>query len=206
MNKDIRETTFGNLNEARINKSNKVLYGVHLMSRQKSKNGYTYSEKSMGQCAKLADGVKAFLNHSTTKERNERNGQRKIQDFLGTFYNTKKFENVIKGDLHYVSSQESLLEDLVRTRPKFTGFSIDAQVRMSTDNQGNEVVESMTKLRSCDLVVEAAMVDGLFESHNEHKNEFDVDESGREFLGEKSKIEIEEIKKSADDFIEKIKN
>jgi hypothetical protein len=204
MNKNIKETFYNNLAESRINKSNRTIYGVHLMSTSKSRNGYIYTPRAMASCAKLAENCKAFLNHSTKTQRNETGGVRTMQDFLGTFRNIKISGSVIKGDLIYMTKHESLLEDLIFQKPKNIGFSIDAQVTMESDSQGKEQVKDMMALRSCDLVCSAAMVSGLFENRKENKKET-IEETCRQLLNEPTTQEKETIEETAKDFIDKLK-
>ena len=202
--KNITETFYNNLVESKIDKARKIISGVHIMSTSKSANGYSYTDKAMESCARLAEGTKAFLNHTTSKERNERNGVRPIQDWLGTFRNTKKSGSVIKGDLHYREAHESLMEDIIRQNPAAVGFSIDAQVKMESDEQGKEQVSEMVTLRSCDLVISAAMVQGLFENKKKNKNEFTIEDLARKFMGEKTQKENETITENAAEFLKKI--
>jgi hypothetical protein len=147
--------------EGRVDRAAGVIRHVKILGRESS-NGRTYSQKAMQDAARLYEGVRVLVNHP---KRHEPNVERPIADHFGTLQDVKVQGDGVYGDLHYIRSHplaEQVCE-MAERQPEKIGLSHNAEGE-SIREYGREVVESVTRVRSVDLVLNPATNRGLFES------------------------------------------
>jgi len=142
---------------------NGVIKNVSIMSSGISKNGRKYSQQAMKETAEKSNGVKMFLDHGSPAELKSRGGVRSIRDFAGVFENTSFYSGQVRGDLQVHKNHWPLIEGLVELNAP-CGFSIAAKALMGRDQRGEEIVESIVKINSVDLVSSPAMTNTILES------------------------------------------
>jgi hypothetical protein len=140
-----------------------------------SKNNREYTDTALNDAVGLFEGVSAYANH---RERNKRD----VREIIGSFINVRKVGDRVKADLQLLKKESWLLE-VAEKMPKAMGFSIDATAKVRRVT-GKEIVESISSVKSVDLVDSPATVKGLFESEN------DMEE--KELLEKLQKIELQE--------------
>lgn len=158
------------LKEANIDKENKIIRDVVLLSRF-SANNREYTPECLQKAVPMFEGIKAFLNHQRKRDRGE---GRDVKDLVGRYKNVRVEDDKLKGDLNLLDGPHagtvlSIAEDM----PDVAGNSIHAQGRYRRNN-GKEVVEELTKGHSVDLVTDPATTASLFEE-TETKEEKDME-------------------------------
>lgn len=154
MSKTITIITESIFQNSKVNKENKIIKDVVILGR-KSKNNREYSNRAFQDAIKLFEDSPAYFEHETKK---------KVKDLIGQFKNVKENNNYIKADLHVLENQNWLL-DMAERMPTLAGFSINASGNVKNEN-GKEIVESLTNRVSIDLVTQPATVKNLFEEVN----------------------------------------
>ena len=154
--------------------------------------GRKYSRRARESAVGLVTGIKAYINHVTKKELEERGGVRDIKDILGYHQNARLDEDgIVRTDLKYLENHKSWFEPLVEAMADKIGNSIHATGDMAFDKDTKyEVVENLTGFRSVDLVTDVGSTKSLFESLN-RSNEMEFD-----------KITIAELKENRPDLFE----
>lgn len=165
LTKNIKEITapnaFGNIKE--WNGASNKIKGVAIMGRRESANQRIYSDRAIDDISRLSEGAKAFIDHPSKAEIKETGGVRPVGSWLGVFSNPFRQGNSVKADLTIQKKHHDLMESIITLAPSGLGFSINARVGVLNKN-GTEVVESVKRLYSADLVTEAALCKSLFES------------------------------------------
>lgn len=146
------------LKESTLDKSNRIIKNV-LIHRNKSANGYEYSLEAMQDIARLAEGVKIFLDHSYFADE-----VRKMGDLIG------KYENVVlsaegtevRGDAKLLDTDYlKTIYSAVESMPEAFGSSIVGRVIF---NEEGTIILNVTELLSADFVTRPATTKGIFES------------------------------------------
>lgn len=169
--KDVIETmatSFADVNEAGIDSDNNRITGVCIFGRKESLNQRIYSDKAIESITRLAEGAKCFADHPSKTSIKENDGVRGINSWIGIFENARRVDDKVFADLHVRESYFPLLQDIALMQPKSVGMSINATVKVFTDNEtGMEGVADVATLRSADLVSSAATTENLWESVSE---------------------------------------
>ena len=158
--KDI--TISGTLKEANIDKENKIIRDVVLLSRF-SANNREYTNDCLNKSIPLFEGIKAFANHSKKGETG-----RDIRDLIGKYENIKIVDEKVKGDLSLVDGTDWLLS-IAEKMPDLVGNSIHGQGRWHKSN-GKEIIEGLVNLYSVDVVTNPATTVSLFENEEGKQN------------------------------------
>ena len=161
------EDTFKDINEASIDADNFTINGVCLFGRRESANNRVYSNKAIESIAKHSAGAKCFANHITKDELKNRSGVRSIHDWVGVFNSPMVKGDAIFANLKVRESYWDLVRDIAIMQPAGVGHSIDARVKITSDQSGKESVVDVESLRSCDLVTSAATTNTIWESLTE---------------------------------------
>ena len=172
--KDIKEeiqSPFDSVKEGAIDSDNHIVKGVCIFGTRESANNRVYQDKAISSLCKLANGAKMYLNHPGKSELKEHSGVRRIQDWGGVFENTRQEKDKIFADLRVREAYWDLVHDVATMSPANVGHSINARVKIFSDEQGKESVVDVDKLSSIDLVSSAATTTSLFESIQENMNE-----------------------------------
>lgn len=129
-----------------------------------SKNGRRYSEQCLREAVSLYEG-KPLCNDHPSGDVESRNPD----DVLGYFRNVRfQAGDGLRADLHFTRRGE-LAESVKiasKDNPKLYGFSHNIPRGGSVsriDSSGTQIVESITKVNSIDLVTKPATTDGMFE-------------------------------------------
>lgn len=147
-----------------------VLRGVKILGPESS-NGRVYPKETMARALSLYEGVKVNINHANPRDRGL---PRDYQDRIGVIRNARLGEGVngIYADFHF-NPKHPLAEQLLwdaQHAPENLGFSHDADGTTS-HKAGKAVVESITRVKSVDLVADPATTRGLFESDQRTETE-----------------------------------
>ena len=161
--KDVRLMEFISGVGGNVDTENHVIKGVKILGAS-SKNGRRYSEAAMRSAASLYEGAKVNLNHPKGKASEPRGYEERIGHLKGVTYR----ESSLYADLHYNPKHpnaDQLVYDAQHS-PGNGGFSHNVEAKTSRQN-GQLVVESITRVVSVDLVADPATTNGIFESIQE---------------------------------------
>ena len=155
----LREITF--VGSKKVDREAGIIRGVRILGKQ-SKNGRDYSDKSLAEAAKLYAGVEVNVNHP---DRKSPNAERKIEDGFGWIESVEVKADGVYGDLHYLKEHPAagLVAEAAERNPKRFGLSHNAEGKVGRKD-GKNVVESIQRVISVDLVQNPATNAGLFES------------------------------------------
>lgn len=158
-NTPIRETAYSDA--LRVDRAAGVIRGAKILGRE-SRNGRTYSDAALQQAAALYEGVGVNVDHPPTPGTGD---ERRLADGFGHLQNVACRGDGVYGDLVFLRSHalaEQVCEAAERMPGQF-GLSHDAEGHV-VNRDGKWLVESITKVRSVDLVRNPATNRGLFES------------------------------------------
>jgi hypothetical protein len=132
---------------------------------EKSK-GRKYSRTALESVSTLINGAKAYINHATKEELEQREGVRDVRDLLGYYENGRLgADDMVRADLYYLDSHRGWLEPLIEKMSDKIGNSIHGYGDIVYDeNSKMEIVEDINELASADLVTEPGSTTNLFES------------------------------------------
>ena len=146
---------------AKVDRANKVIRHVKILGKD-SRNLREYTAGARMEAATLYEGMSVNLNHPT-KEAIKRS--RGIEEKWGWLEGITNEDDGVYGDLHYLDKHQytpQLLE-LAERNPKQFGLSHNADCAGHRVGR-KEVIESVEKVRSVDVVQRPATTSGLFES------------------------------------------
>lgn len=138
-----------------------VIRGVKALGRV-SRNGREYSDSALAECARMYEGAQINLNHPGKKDAS---ADRPFQEGIGWMKNVQIRADGVYGDLHYLKSHPNapmLVESAERNPTRF-GLSHNAEGSL-VKRGGKNVVESVNRVHSIDIVQNPATNRGLFES------------------------------------------
>lgn len=138
-----------------------VLRGVKLLGME-SRNNRRYKREAMQKAASLYEGVKIYVDHPTP---GEIGNDRRIKDWAGVITAARFESNGIYGDIKLRKESEHFrgIVEAATEFPKSIGFSHVADGDSGYEGK-TEIVESITKVFSVDLVADPATTLGFFES------------------------------------------
>jgi len=138
-----------------------VIRGVRVLGRQ-SRNGREYSDRALNEAARLYQGIGVNLNHA---DRRESSLERSVEAGFGWLEAVEVRADGVYGDLHFLKShpQAAMIVEAAERNPRRFGLSHHAEGRVARSN-GKNVVESIERVRSVDMVQNPATNAGLFES------------------------------------------
>ncbi len=142
-----------------------VIRGVRVLGRQ-SRNGREYSDRALSEAARLYQGIGVNLNHADRRESTlERPLERAVEAGFGWLEAVEVRSDGVYGDLHFFKShpQAAMIVEAAERNPRRFGLSHHAEGRVVRRGQKN-VVESIERVRSVDMVQNPATNAGLFES------------------------------------------
>lgn len=168
--KEIKESVFTELveeiqtcfSEATFSSSGNVIKNVAILNRI-SKNNRIYSDKALDDIVDLAnEGIKSYADHEIE---NSRGKVRSVRDLIGRIFSAKKTDGKVVGSLEVLENHRSWVFAIAEM-PELAGMSIRAmgKIKAERDEKGREVVESVSVLKSIDLVSEPATTKSLFEN------------------------------------------
>ena len=143
----------------RVDREAGVIRGVRVLGRV-SKNGRTYLPQAITGAKPFYEGIRVNCDHPASAR-----GDRSIADRIGWLAGVRESDGGLRGDLHLILSHPftpAVLE-MAERNPSMIGLSHNAEGRI-TKQDGKNVVEEITRVRSVDLVADPATASGLFES------------------------------------------
>lgn len=164
------------LTDAQIDKENLIIRNVAVLNKN-SKNKRQYSEQALNEAVEILKGIPSYFNHSMKRD---------VRDLLGQFNGMRRAGDGVRGDLQLIESSRWVLDVAART-PSAVGFSINAVGRTRKDGE-IEIVESILKATSIDLVADPATTKSIFEEKKM------ADEESKK-LQEENKALLENLKK-----------
>jgi hypothetical protein len=146
-----------------------IIYGAKVVGFQ-SKNGGRYSKECLEAAKSMYEGAKCNLNHP---HRESPGVDRNIEDRFGIFHNVRIGEDGAYADLHYLKAHPFADRacEAAESMPEIFGFSHNAKTIQVPDGNGGIIHESITRVRSVDLVADPATTSSIFESEDESMND-----------------------------------
>lgn len=136
-----------------------LLRGVKLLG-ERSKNNRLYSREVRDAAAPLYEGSKIYLDHA------RQGGERSYRDWAGVITESESRADGIYGTVK-LRKQSDVFAGIVEAAQEFPdaiGFSHVADGATHFDDSGVEIVESIERVFSVDLVTDPATTRGFFES------------------------------------------
>lgn len=153
------ETTYSE--SPKVDREAGVIAGVKVLGRESS-NGRTYSDRALADASKLYESVKVNIDHP---DKSHPNAERKFIEGFGELRNCRIDKDGVFADLHYVKAHPhaAVFAEAAERFPKQFGLSHNADGD-ETNRGGKRIVESISQVRSVDVVGRPATNRGLFES------------------------------------------
>lgn len=162
----------------RIDRERRVIEGVRVLGRfsrnshglAEAENGTEYTPECMREALPLYEGAEVLSGHEQPGQRRASGGN---DDVVGVLRNVRlegsAGQECIRADLHYFETHKlvgRLIEDVERAIGVF-GLSHDASAGRERFDRANKrlVIESLSAVRSVDLVRKPATNRNLWESH-----------------------------------------
>ncbi len=148
---------------SRVDREKGVIYGAKILGA-KSKNGGRYPRAAREAAKAKYEGIVINVNHP---RRDKPGDERKVEERFGVASNIQITDDGTYADVAYLKSHpmaDSVAEAAERKElSNIFGFSHNA-VTVQSDQDGEVVHESISKVRSVDLVADPATTKGVFES------------------------------------------
>jgi hypothetical protein len=156
----LREIT-GIEGHGKVDRERGIIPDVKIIGRV-SKNGREYSDKALKEAASKYEGIEVNLNHPS---RSKPGDERRVEDGFGWLESVRVRDDGVYGNLHYLKEHPNagMIAEAAERRSSRFGLSHNAQGTVAVKN-GKNVVESVDKVLSVDLVQSPATTNGLFES------------------------------------------
>lgn len=194
---DLAESMAG----TRVDEAAGVVHDVVLMTANKvSKNRTKYSMASLKEAQTRYEGAQMYLDHPRTDELKERRGNRSVRDLGGTYKNLRVVgegaaQPKLIGDLHLMEHNKAIAISIAKNPPKGTGLSLRDR-GVVREESGVTLVEGFEgDAFSIDLVVNASLNQGLYESQTEIGGDDQMD---------MKTLTVEELRKDRKDLVEAI--
>ena len=160
--------------EVRVDREAGIIRGVRVLGPTSS-NRRIYAPQAITSAKPLYEGIHVNYDHPPKGSPDQ---ERRFGDRAGWLTNVREHAGGLSGDLNVLKSDpraEKVFEAAER-RPESFGLSHNAEGRI-TKQDGKNVVEEITRVRSVDLVADPATTRSLFESI-ERENGEPPEESG----------------------------
>jgi hypothetical protein len=154
-----QESSIGISTADNIDEAEGVIRDVKIIGPKSKNRGRTYKESTLRKAMPLYEGAQVYVDHD------RKNSERSLKDGWGVIRNVSMREGSLFADLHYLKSHPATTYLIERARrfPEKFGLSHDASGDKTIEN-GVEVVESIDKVHSVDIVADPATNKSLFES------------------------------------------
>lgn len=165
--REIKNLFDGAFAEISIDVEKRIIKNVALVG-QISQNGRRYTVEALQGGTGKYEGVKVYIDHPTDQE--DKRGWRSTKDLAGRVENARWDGQKIRGDLNLLgTSGGNLIFEIATKMPEIAGMSHNA-FGIYHKEDGVEIVETIDKVVSVDLVGEPATNVNMFENKNENKN------------------------------------
>lgn len=157
----ISSTIEGCFSEISIDLAGKRIKNVALVGTI-SKNNRRYLPGALMAGVSKYEGAKVFIDHPSPAD--ERRGFRSARDLAGKIENARFDGGKIRGDIKLLNNEGGRLAfEIAANMPGIAGMSHNAYGKFRREN-GMEIVESIERVVSVDVVTEPATNDGFFEA------------------------------------------
>lgn len=158
-----------------------------------------YTTECMRNAVPLYEGVRAFVNHPNENEL--RSGNRDVRDLAGQFVRVRFVESELKirADFEGLPNDPASAKfiNIAKNMPGIAGCSQHAEGRARQEN-GIQIMESIERVNSVDLVCRPATTASLFESVNKDNDNGDIVMEYKDITSNGLRVErvdlVEEIK------------
>lgn len=149
----------------RVDRANGIIRDVKIISHN-SDNHRKYTDGCLMRAVRLYEGCKVNVDHPKRPE-----DQRSSYDRIGEIRNVRHTSTGLIGDFHLLLSHPlaAQIMEAAERMPQLYGLSHNADGRVIPGDDGYDVVEEITDVRSCDLVADPATNKSLFESRTVKK-------------------------------------
>ncbi len=151
----------------RVDRGAGIIRDVKILGFEAPSKGRQYTRDAIRNAVPLYEAATVYIDHPTKRDPN---GQRPMTDRFGELRDVYLADDGLRGDLHYIKSHvlaESVLEQVERF-PRKMGLSHHANA-ITRRQGGKEIVESIERVKSVDLVLNPATSSSLFESTQERR-------------------------------------
>lgn len=194
--------------EATFESDKPIIRNVVLLGAE-SKNKRRYTEQCMKSAVGLYENCQAFVNHPTKEE--ERQGMRDVRGLAGKFTGVRFEGGKIRANFQGLPDDPAAKKfmAIAESMPEIAGLSQNASGKIRVEG-GIQIVESIHKVHSVDLVANPATTNGLYENDNQENGESTMEYKDVTMIGlkegRKDLVEtlFEEGKASRDDEVKKL--
>jgi len=164
----------GSIRSGKINRDAHLIQDTTLISAHSSNGaggrGRKYSARALRQIAAMAEGLPAYLNHTTPDLAFK---PRPVQDLIGRHVNVRydPASGKVLSDLLLVAHHAPMVFELAERMGDQVGNSLVSKGLVRMESDGTETVDEIVQLRSGDLVSDPASTRGLWESLTEARHE-----------------------------------
>jgi len=128
-----------------------------------SRNHRRYTKEALSGGASRYNGVRVYIDHPSKED--ERQGWRSVRDLAGQIENARFDGSKVRGDIKLLNNDGGKLTyEIATNMPNIAGMSHNAFGKYHREN-GEEVIESIERVVSVDVVIEPATNDGFFEAY-----------------------------------------
>lgn len=147
--------------EAKVDREAGIIRNVKILGRE-SANGRTYSDKALDDAARLYEGRKICIDHDREKPKRERG----VLEELAVISESRRQGDGVYGNLRMFTKHNAyeLVMERAEKFPSSFGLSHNGEGQMSRDGR---IVESLSSVRTVDLVGDPATNKSLFESKDQ---------------------------------------
>lgn len=162
MSKKLNNIFEGVFTEISVDSESRTIRNAALVG-QVSRNGRRYLPEALKAGAAKYEGTKVYVDHPDKNDENR--GWRSVKDLAGKIENVRFDGQKIRGDIKLLSNAGGTLAfDIATSMPDVAGMSHNAFGKTRTEN-GVEIIESIERVISVDLVTEPATNNGFFEAN-----------------------------------------
>ena len=138
-----------------------IIYGVRVLGA-KSRNGRRYTPEAIANAVGLYEGTVVHFDHPP---RHDPERERSISDQAGWLQDVKESNDGLSADFHVLTKDPRTPKvfEAADRNPKIFGLSHNVAAETRREN-GETIVEEITRVRSVDLVDDPATTRSLFES------------------------------------------
>jgi hypothetical protein len=144
----------------RVDREAGIIRDVAILSPHSS-NNRSYTPQAIQNAAPLYEGKSVFIDHQINIPETGRSYRDKIGTLVGVRYQEGKLRGDLRVNLGHANAAQLLYD--AEHNPSAVGLSHDAD-GVAVERDGQRVIESITKVRSVDLVAEPSSVTSLYES------------------------------------------
>ena len=145
--------------EATVEAHSGLVRNVALLGPE-SRNGYRYAHDAMLDAVPLYEGRPVFLNHPIGAGPMAR----RVQDYVGKIVSPRFEGGRIRADVQLVGPNRSWVVELAESNPADIGMSHVVIARRDRNSDGQDIVESIERVLSVDVVAFPATTQSFAES------------------------------------------